>query len=174
MKVQDCCESHARKGGNRHDKACVARWKVATVQQLMAAQGVRGDPRNYAVLVGFDTIVDVTGSYKVLSKLPDWLNFGDVVYYKEGDNLKQVTIRMVRTTGNADKPPETEYIEVTDGNSVWPVTREEIVPLGIPSKPTLIHKRDLWQYVGADPADRFWNKSAGVRRDPRHPHMTVG
>jgi hypothetical protein len=125
---------------------------IDTVREVMHAQGKRGNPKDHVVLAGHRWIQDFDRSYEVQVTIPEKLEPDNHVFVF-GPNGRLEVARVVRDEG--------PHVWVTRGRGEVRLGRGELYPTAIPRRPTAVHKKDLWLYVGESHAQHFWRKRIG-------------
>jgi hypothetical protein len=125
------------------------------IRALMRDQGYRGNPRDYAVLSGRQSIQDHQRQWTVQATLPPKLEEGSGVWVRTASG---------GTVGALVVADEGEQVVVkVPQMGTFRRTRAQVYATGIPEKPTVVHKRDLRRFVGEKWGALFWNPKIGRR-----------
>lgn len=125
------------------------------VEEQMKKQGLRGNPRDFAIMRDQDTIITAVGVYKIGARLPDKLDKSFVYIFNRDNKLRPVQVL-------EDRGKE---LLVTTGSAVSVVEREECFPTPIPREPQAVHRRELGNFIGKV-VKSFWHAATSRPREP--------
>jgi hypothetical protein len=129
---------------------------LAVVRLAMEQARIRGNPHDYVILRDQNQIVTTRKVYEVGASLPDRIPRGAHVYvFDKAGALCAVEVREDRG----------ETLLLWNGASEFEEERREVYPLQIPRRPTVVHRRQLREYIGAAAAG-FWDAKHQRRKAP--------
>lgn len=116
------------------------------IKKLMSEQGVEGDPKKHIVLLRWNKIITRVGAYEMsISTPPRPLKPGLLVYAAtkvDSPGLTQVEV--------VDDRGDSLWVKSIDVDVHFSVPFDCVHFTAIPLVPTVIHKEELWKYIGKE------------------------
>jgi hypothetical protein len=132
-----------------HEKA------LSTIRGHMSASRIKGNPKDYVLLVDHKYIVDYKRALEIKATLPAPLLPGMYVW------VMNVHGQMVAVEVREDRG---ETLLTFNEKSETVVDRKEVFATPIPKTPTVVHKSKIAPLLGDRIQDMFWIKGVGMRR----------
>lgn len=145
-------------------------YRLKLIKDLIVANKVRANPRDYVVITQARQVLDVSGVYEIQSVLPDPLEEGNHVWVRghtsSGREVVAAAIviedHVIRETTEGEQ--DCVMIRDEPRTKEWLVPRVDLSPLPLTFTPMLLHKSKLDNYLGEGWADVFWNFKLRKRR----------
>jgi hypothetical protein len=132
----------------------VAFERLKHIKSLMCEQGVKGDPKKHLVLSRWCQILDKSGIYEVKLEPPSRpLKCGTLIYaIGRSDSPELVPVQVLEDW--CDRV----WVKGTDVDVEYWVHFDDVHFTSIPLNPKVIHKSELWKYIGKQAAAEWANK----------------
>jgi hypothetical protein len=138
--------------------------RLNAIREYMEQYNVKGNARDFVVILNAKTIYDVSGAYEIKAALPDPIEAGNHVWVR-GMSVddKEVIASAIVKQDHYDSNG-VDSVLITDEYKEWVVSREDVRALPLCMTPMLIHKSKIHKYLGDDWGETFWNNKLKMRR----------
>lgn len=127
---------------------------IQRMKDLLRSTKTKGNAKDYVLATNNCHILDWERAIFVKATLPDKIDAGDHVWHLDR-NSRLRTVIVVSDDG--------EKLLVKNDVAEFIVERGEVYPTGLPLRPTLIHKSNLYKLVGESVSSLFWNSRLKMR-----------
>lgn len=139
--------------------------RLKQIHELMRSRKVKGNPRDFVVVVGGDTLIDRSGVFEISAQLSAKLEPGNHVWMRFVEKgMERVLRRIV-----VEDEGKTLMIKDEEETFTQRVERIEVSALPLPKSPILIKKKLLDRYLGPAWKNRFWDSKLNRRRSKPWP-----
>lgn len=121
------------------------------IAELMEQQGISGDPKKHVVLFGWNRVADVEGNYQVEIKPPPRpMKVGSMIWViTQSDSANLTRAKVLEDRG------DTLWVQHPERDVQFAVPFEDARFTAIPLNPLVIHRHELWKFIGRRAADDF-------------------
>ena len=135
--------------------------RLKQIKAVMVDRRVRGNPRDFVLVLNAATIIDGSGVFELQTSLPAKLEPGNHVWLRYADKgFHKVSLRIIVEDNGESLLVKDEAETFTE---VIPRTEAFTVP--IPLGVQLVHKKKIGKMLGVIWGERFWNKMLKIRRN---------
>lgn len=135
--------------------------RLEQIWKMMESKKIKGNPRDFVVVVGRNLLIDRSGVYEIEAQFPSKLEPGNHVYL----NLIKKGIESVITLIVVEDKGEDLLIRDVKNTFTQLIRKTEVYPLPLPKSPILIHKKKLDFFLGPSWKKRFWNQKLKRRKN---------